>query len=368
MVNNKDDIFSNNLAIYLKEIEKIPLLNDMEEKKLFIDYKNGIKGAKEKLIEGNLRLVINVAREYADTRNNILDLIQEGNLALQRAVETYDIKKNIKFSTYAYSCIINKIISFKRKNHMIRIPDWKIILLSRIKKYKNDYYLRFGRMPSSNEIIMALGINKKILEETNKIPVCEISLNKKMKDNETEIQDLIINSKDELNDVIFDIDFWNSLLQEDVITPLEKEIVIAKIFGHKDELKKMETKYHISRETIRKKGIHALNNIKRKLQRDIIRDSLEKSIPHHEKFDINIMEKLSIFLPYLKKISAKAFFDMVKNDGLMNATLTCFSFGYLDSNDFTIKYIAQLLDIKEVYLKSITSSLSLTFKKERKVR
>ncbi len=367
MVNKKDDLFNSNLAIYLKEIERIPLLNEIEEKKLFIDYKSGNKEAKEKIIEGNLRLVINIAKEYVDVRNNILDLIQEGNLALQRAVETYDINKNIKFSTYAYSCIVNRIISFKRKNNMIRIPDWKIILLSKIKKYKNDYFLKFGKIPSNKEIMQKLKINEKLLEETNQIPVCETSLNKKMNDNESELQDLILNSKDDLDDIIFNIDIWESLLHEGVITPFELEIVVAKLNSDRNELKRIGNKYHVSQETVRKKGIDAFRKIKQRYQEDIIRNSLTKINPKYEKIDINVMGKISILLPYLKKISPKTLFDMIKREGLINTTLMCFCYGYLDSNDFTINYLSQFLEIDNTLLSRIASNLSLTFKKELKV-
>ena len=364
---DKKNIFSSNLVIYLREIEKIPLLNDMEEKHLFIEYKNGVEEAKEKIIEGNLRLVINIAKEYTDAKNNILDLIQEGNLALQRAVETYDINKNIKFSNYAYSYIVNKIIDFKRKNHMIRLPDEEIMLLSKIKKFKNEYFLKYSKIPSNSEIAMGLGINCKIIEIASKIPVCETSLNMKMDDNENELQDLIMSPKDDLNDIIIDNDLWDSLLHEEVITPLEKEILIAILYSNTKELIRIEEKYHLSKETVRKKGITSLKKIKAKCQFDIIHGELITNIRRHEDIDINIMEKISTLLPFLKKISSKSFFDMVKHDGIINATLMCFCFGYLDSSNFTIKYIAQLLDIKEEYLRSITSNLSLIFKKKDKV-
>lgn len=361
-----NNIFDSNFSIYLKEIENIPLLNDLEENELFIAYKNGNKDAKKKLMECNLRLVIKIAKEYASAKNEILDLIQEGNIALQRAVETFDIDKNIKFSTYAYSCIENKIISYIRKNRMISISNNKLIRLWKINKFKNDFFIQYGRMPKNEEIIASLHINQWKLKKINELPTCDISLNQKMKDNESELQDLIINNKFDLDDIIINNDFWNQFTRDGTLTPLEKEVLVAKIYRNNVELKNIEVKYQISRDTCRRIGEKALKKIKYKWQLDIMHEYMSDDLINNNFIDIKAMNKISILLPYLKKLSSKSFFSMVKQNGILKATLICFCFGYLNTSDFTIKDIANILEINESKLSHLASNLFLELKKDYK--
>ena len=155
----KDDNIAKELTIndpvrmYLKEIGKISLLSLEEETKLSERIVNGDETAKNILAESNLRLVVSIAKRYVGRGMLFLDLIQEGNIGLMKAVEKFDANKGFKFSTYATWWIkqsITKAIADMTKN--VRIP---VHLIDEINSYNKTYQLlfqKFGREPTSKEI------------------------------------------------------------------------------------------------------------------------------------------------------------------------------------------------------------------------
>ena len=148
-----DDVSDDSVRLYLREIGKIPLLSAEEEMDLARRIVEGDKKAKDKMAEANMRLVVSIAKRYSGRGLDFLDLIQEGNTGLLRAVEKFDPDKGFKFSTYATWWIkqsITKAIADMTRH--VRIP---VHLIDEINSYNKTYQLLFqklGREPTSKEI------------------------------------------------------------------------------------------------------------------------------------------------------------------------------------------------------------------------
>lgn len=156
---------------YCHEISKYPLLTASEEKELSKRIKDGDDQAKEKMITSNLRLVIKPAKKYyylnySRIRLSLMDLIQEGNQGLMKAVEKFDPSKGTKFSTYAWQWIRREILQAIRTNDsMIRKPDNihdEFRLLSKIEKY---FDLTYGRTPTEEELAQETGMSIERIKE-----------------------------------------------------------------------------------------------------------------------------------------------------------------------------------------------------------
>lgn len=161
-----DTVTVSSLKMYLREIGKYNLLTRDEEIKLAVAASKGDQKAKNKLINHNLRLVVSIAKHYMGRGLILLDLIQEGNLGLIKAVNKYDVTKGFKFSTYATYWIkqsISRAIMDQARN--IRIPVHIIELMSNIKKMERDFQQANGRKPHEDEVAAALGIELKKVKE-----------------------------------------------------------------------------------------------------------------------------------------------------------------------------------------------------------
>ena len=146
------------VKLYLRGIGKVSLLTAEEEIELAKRIEQGDQAAKEKLIEANLRLVVHVARHYINRGLTLLDLIQEGNIGLIKAVEKYDYTKGFKFSTYATWWIKQSISrAIADQGRTIRIPVHMVDTVNKISKYQRKLVQELGRDPTSDEIAEAMG-------------------------------------------------------------------------------------------------------------------------------------------------------------------------------------------------------------------
>lgn len=138
------------LGLYLSDIGEIPLLSPEEEKKLFIEYKNNnSKIAYKKLCESNLRLVVSIAKHYVGRGLDFLDLIQQGNMGLMKAVEKFDIDKNCKLSTYAIWWIKQYILrGIADKGRIVRLPVHVTESINKLKYLKMKYIQNNGNQPT----------------------------------------------------------------------------------------------------------------------------------------------------------------------------------------------------------------------------
>ena len=153
LCDEENDYIDNNVKLYLKEIGLIDLLTREEELKYSILSQQGDIFAKKILIESNLRLVVSVARRYTGKSMPFLDLIQEGNIGLMKAVDKYDPSRGNRFSTYAVWCIRHEIIrAIGNKNRNIRIPIYAQEAKSKIENAEISLINELGRYPTLEEI------------------------------------------------------------------------------------------------------------------------------------------------------------------------------------------------------------------------
>ena len=156
------------LRIYLKEIRVIPLLTAQEEIKLGRKIRRGDEQARKHMIRSNLRLVINIAKRYMYLGIPLLDLIEEGNLGLMRAVDKFNPSKGFRFSTYAAWWIKQGITrSISEQGKMIRVPVYMNDMIAKWKKNKERLSQKLKRIPSDIEIAKKLRIPKDKIEQIN---------------------------------------------------------------------------------------------------------------------------------------------------------------------------------------------------------
>lgn len=163
---NADVVITSSVKMYLREIGQYDLLSREEEIKLAEAAANGSQKAKDDLVNHNLRLVVSIAKRYMGRGLTFLDLIQEGNMGLIKAVDKYDVSKGFKFSTYATYWIkqaISRAVMDQARN--IRIPVHIIELMSNIKKVERDFQQTHGREPKEAEVAAVLGIEVKKVKE-----------------------------------------------------------------------------------------------------------------------------------------------------------------------------------------------------------
>ncbi|MCH7762031.1 sigma-70 family RNA polymerase sigma factor [candidate division TA06 bacterium] len=156
---------------YLKEIKDIPLLTPEEEIRLSKLVRRGDAKARKEMIQANLRLVINIAKRYTHLGLPMMDLIEEGNMGLMKAVEKFDPRKGYRFSTYGAWWVkqyITRAIANQAKT--IRVPVYMVETLSRLKKKQEALTQKLGRKPRTNELAKAMKLPmKKIKEITEQI-------------------------------------------------------------------------------------------------------------------------------------------------------------------------------------------------------
>lgn len=163
---NLDPTFNSSVKIYLKEIGEYPLLSKEEEMRLAARAAEGSMKAREKLINCNLRLVVYIAKRYSGHGLSLLDMIQEGNIGLMKAVEKFDYTKGYKFSTYATYWIKQSISeAIMKQSRNIRIPINIIERISAIRKVEKEYQQKFERDPSMKEVAAALKLDIKKIKE-----------------------------------------------------------------------------------------------------------------------------------------------------------------------------------------------------------
>ena len=162
---------------YLKEIGRIPLLVGDEEKVLAEKMVEGDEDAKNKLVESNLRLVVSIAKKYLGRGMYFLDLIQEGNLGLMKAVEKFDYTKGYRFSTYATWWIRQAITrAIADQARTIRIPVHMVETIHKVTKYSRQMLQELGREPTAEEIGEKIGLSADRVREILKISQDPVSL------------------------------------------------------------------------------------------------------------------------------------------------------------------------------------------------
>ena len=196
--NIKDGSVASSDTMYLNELYGIYVLDKEQQIGYGEEIKNGNLKSKDKLIIHNLRLVVAVAKNYTGRGLDFLDLIQEGNLGLIKAVEKYNYKKNIKFSTYARYWIIQSITrALDQKSRTIELPVGFSQRMLKMNRFKNNYCAQYGKEPSNEEIKKHMKISDEQLDRLQKFDYDMVSLHTKVDgDGESELGDFVQDKND----------------------------------------------------------------------------------------------------------------------------------------------------------------------------
>ena len=273
------------VRMYLKEIGKIPLLNAQEEQALAQKITEGseeeITEAKRKLAEANLRLVVSIAKRYLGRGLQFLDLIQEGNLGLLKAVDKFDYTKGFKFSTYATWWIRQSITrAVADQARTIRIPVHMVETINRVSRTSRSLVQELGREPTLDEISDALGIPQEKIAEVMKIAQDPVSL-------ETPVGE---EDDSHLGDFIPDSDVtepaesasYNMLRQQltevmQTLSPRESKVLRLR-FGLEDgrahTLEEVGKEFDVTRERVRQIEAKALRKLRHPSRSKILKDFL----------------------------------------------------------------------------------------------
>jgi RNA polymerase primary sigma factor len=177
---------------YLQEISTVSLLSARDEVRLAKAIERGDQRAKNALIEANLRLVVSIAKRHAGRGLTLLDLIQEGNLGLIRAVEKFDWRKGFKFSTYATWWIRQAISrAIADQGRTIRIPAHMSDTVNRVARTQRMLVQRYGRDPTSDELAAELDMEVGRVEEVQRLTRETVSLDTPIGESETTLRDFI---------------------------------------------------------------------------------------------------------------------------------------------------------------------------------
>lgn len=246
------------IKLYLKDIKNIPLLTAEEELELARKIKKGNKLARAKMIRSNLRLVISIAKRYSYLGVPMMDLIEEGNLGLMKAVEKYNPKRGYRFSTYAAWWIrqfVTRAIANQAKT--IRIPVYMVENAIRFKKVSEQLQMELKRKPALKEIAKRMRLSLKKVKQLNKMVAKISSLNAPIGEEGTaEFMDLIEDESvstaaDELIEFLKK-EHVDELLEQ--MTPREKRILTLR-FGLKNgvpyTLGATAKRFGITRERVR---------------------------------------------------------------------------------------------------------------------
>jgi RNA polymerase primary sigma factor len=187
-----ESLSTDSVRTYLKEIGGVSLLSAKDEVRLAKLIEKGDQDAKNALIEANLRLVVSVAKRYMGRGLSLLDLVQEGNLGLIRAVEKFDYRKGFKFSTYATWWIRQAVSrAIADQSRTIRIPVHMVDAINRVTRTQRSLLQDLGREPTSVEIGAELDLPAAKVEELLKLARETVSLEAPMGDSDASLADFI---------------------------------------------------------------------------------------------------------------------------------------------------------------------------------
>ena len=258
------------ITAYLREIGRVPMLSHAQEIDLAKRIEAGDKEAVQQFVLANLRLVVSIAKRYVGRGLSLLDLIQEGNIGLMRAVQRYDWRRGHRFSTHATWWIRQAISrAVADKGRAIRLPVYVNTALNRVRRERQRLVQEMGRDPTEQELADALGMDVERLHELEAAPGTPISLELPVgEDEEQELGDVLADEastspeeaatmrtmKQEVRDVL-----------EDVLTPRERLVLQLRFGlgnGHTFPLEQVGRKLGITRERVRQIEAGALAKLR----------------------------------------------------------------------------------------------------------
>ncbi len=270
------------VKMYLKDIGKVPLLSPDEETELAKKMMEGDQNARRLLSEANLRLVVSIAKRYMGRGMQFLDLIQEGNIGLMRAVEKFDYQKGFKFSTYATWWIRQAITrAIADQARTIRIPVHMVETINRQIRISRKLLQDLGREPTPEEIAVEMGVTEERVREIQKIAQDPVSLETPIGEEEdSHLYDFI---EDEGSAAPTEAVSFTMLKEQligvlDTLTPREEKVLRLRYGlddGRPRTLEEVGREFNVTRERIRQIEAKALRKLRNPNRSKRLRDFLE---------------------------------------------------------------------------------------------
>ena len=277
-----DDFFTDDpVRMYLKEIGKVPLLTPEEEMELAVRVSAGDEEAKRRMTEANLRLVVSIARRYVGRGMVLLDLIQEGNLGLIKAVEKFDYTKGYKFSTYATWWIRQAITrSIADQARTIRIPVHMVETINKTIRVSRQLLQELGHDPSAEEIAKEMGMPAEKVRDILRIAQEPVSMETPIGEEEdSHLGDFIPDEDASEPSEVASFSLLREQLEEvlDTLTPREKKVLELRFGmadGHSRTLEEVGKEFNVTRERIRQIEAKALRKLRHPSRSKKLRDFL----------------------------------------------------------------------------------------------
>ena len=270
------------VKMYLKDIGRVPLLSADDEIELARLMQEGDPAARKRLSEANLRLVVSIAKRYVGRGMLFLDLIQEGNLGLMKAVEKFDYQKGFKFSTYATWWIRQSITrAIADQARTIRIPVHMVETINKLTRVQRLLLQEFGREPTSAEIAEKMGVTEERVCEIQKIAQDPVSLETPIGEEEdSHLGDFIEDEKTVTpsDSVSFRMLKEQLLRVLDTLTPREEKVLRLR-YGLDDgkprTLEEVGKEFNVTRERIRQIEAKALRKLRHPSRSKKLKDFIE---------------------------------------------------------------------------------------------
>ena len=270
------------VRMYLKEIGKVPLLDPEREHELARKMMEGDEKAKNEIVEANLRLVVSIAKKHVGKGMAFLDLIQEGNLGLMKAVDKFDYEKGFKFSTYATWWIRQAITrAIADQARTVRIPVHMVETIHKVSRVSRQLLQEYGREPTPEEIAEVIGMTADKVRDTMKYALEPVSLETPIGEEEdSHLGDFI---PDEDSPAPSDAASY-TLLKEQLnevlhtLTPREEQVLKLRfglLDGRTRTLEEVGKEFDITRERIRQIEAKALRKLRHPSRSKRLRDYLD---------------------------------------------------------------------------------------------
>ncbi len=279
---SKNAAMDDPVKVYLKEIGRVPLLTPEEEIELAIRISEGDEAAKQRLAESNLRLVVSIAKRYVGRGMQFLDLIQEGNLGLIKAVDKFDFTKGFKFSTYATWWIRQAITrAIADQARTIRIPVHMVETINKVKKTNSILLHKNGRDPTAEEIAKEIDMPVEKVREILRVAQEPVSLETPIGEEEdSHLGDFIPD-----DDALAPADAASMLLLKEqlaevlkTLTPREEKVLSLRFGledGHPRTLEEVGKEFNVTRERIRQIEAKALRKLRHPSRSKKLKDFLD---------------------------------------------------------------------------------------------
>ncbi len=282
VADNRNVAMDDPVKVYLKEIGRVPLLTPEEEIELAIRIGDNDQQAKQRLAEANLRLVVSIAKRYVGRGMQFLDLIQEGNLGLIKAVDKFDYTKGFKFSTYATWWIRQAITrAIADQARTIRIPVHMVETINKVKKTNSQLLHKNGRDPTAEEIAAELDMSVEKVREILRVSQEPVSLETPIGEEEdSHLGDFIPD-----DDALAPADAASMLLLKEQLNEVLKTLTMreAKVLalrfgledGHPRTLEEVGSEFGVTRERIRQIEAKALRKLRHPSRSKKLKDFLD---------------------------------------------------------------------------------------------